>query len=88
MREKLEEDLRGATVKVSSIREGGIELDLNGENFFIPFDHIPSLRGAKVEDLFDVKMSPAGWAVMWEKLEAGLEVEALRNPEKFNLTME
>jgi hypothetical protein len=71
--------------EVTSIGPLGFWLLVEDEEFFVPFREYPVFRSAPVEQIFDVqRLSPTQFH--WPSLDADIELEALRAPEKYPLT--
>ncbi len=57
---------------------------VNGETFFVSFDDYPGFRRASPEEIRRISaVYPDG--VWWFHLDEGIEIDALRHPERYPL---
>jgi len=72
--------------KVVSINPTGLVVQINEEEYQVPFSRVPWFWSAKVEDVFDVRMNGLD-EIRWDKLDVDLDIESLKHPEKYPLIM-
>ena len=73
--------------EITGITKHGIWFILDDKEYFIPFKDYPMLKRLSVEDLLNASFSPPEH-IYWEKNDIDIELSALENPEKYNLTYE
>lgn len=71
-------------VEVLQISRKGIWLYVKGVEYYLPFKQFPWFKGAKVWDIFNVKLL-RGSSLHWPDLDVDLELESLRYPSKYPL---
>ncbi len=71
--------------EVQGIEKDGIWLFVAGEEFFLPYEEYPWFRGATVDEIHNLEVFASGTALHWPDLDVDLEIESLRNPEKYPL---
>ncbi len=72
-------------IEVLNISRHGFWLFLRGEEFFLPFEHFPWFKKASIEAILNVELLH-GHHLFWPDLDVDLEVDSLRDPEKYPLT--
>ena len=72
------------TNEVTGITKDGLWIYVNEKEYYIPFKEYPMLKNKPVDQIFDLKYSPPNH-LYWEGLDIDIELEALRNPEKYPL---
>jgi len=71
-------------VEVVNVSNHGMWLNVEGEEFFMPFERYPWFEPAPLSSVFNVQLLH-GFHLRWPDLDVDLEVDALRNPEKYPL---
>lgn len=72
------------SVAVTDISPDGIWALLHGEEYFMPFEQFPWFRKATVEQILNViEESPGSYH--WPDLDVDLDIETIRNPDRFPL---
>jgi hypothetical protein len=71
-------------VKVLTIMQGGIIVEIEDGEFFLPYDKVPWFKNAPVSEVFNVAMSGKR-SIRWDSLDVDLEIESLLHPEKYPL---
>jgi len=74
-----------ARTEVTSISRRGIEIRVDGEEKFLPFETFPWFANAPVSEVFEVEM-PGPGHLHWPALDIDLDVESIDHPERFPLT--
>jgi hypothetical protein len=70
--------------KVLTITSGGVLVEIEEGEFFLPYSRVPWFKNAPVADVLDVRMSGKR-SIRWNKLDVDLEVESLLYPDKYPL---
>jgi hypothetical protein len=70
--------------KVLTITSGGVLLEIEAGEFFLPYSRVPWFKNASVSDVLNVEMS-GKHSIRWNKLDVDLEIESLLYPEKYPL---
>jgi hypothetical protein len=73
-----------SSVNVHSIIKTGIILEVNGEEYFLPYKTNPWFENASVSDIFNVEMCGKE-SVRWDSLDVDLAIESFIHPEKYPL---
>jgi len=63
----------------------GLFISVNNEEYYLSYDRLPWFKHAKVSDIFNVE--PVLDGIRWEALDVDLEIDSLKNPEKYPLVM-
>ena len=71
-------------VEILNISQGGIWLYVQSKEYFLPYEHFPWFKQAKVSEVYDVKLLH-GNHLRWERLDVDLELESLEHPEQYPL---
>ena len=71
-------------VKVLTITSGGILIEIEEGEFFLPYSRVPWFKCASVSDVLNVEMSGKR-SIRWNKLDVDLEIESLLHPDKYPL---
>jgi hypothetical protein len=71
-------------VEVQEISNQGIWLQLRGEQYFLTYEEYPWFKNAKDSHVMNVKLINQDH-LEWPDLEVDLEVDSLKNPEKYPL---
>lgn len=70
--------------EVINISPFGLWVLSNGKEYFIDYNDYPVFKNASIRQIADVESDFFG-NLHWKELDADIELEALENPEKFNL---
>ena len=70
--------------KVLTITSGGVLIEIEEGEFFLPYSRVPWFKNAPVSDVLNVEMSGKR-SIRWNKLDVDLEIESLLHPEKYPL---
>ncbi len=73
-----------AAVDVVQISKHALWLNVDGEEFFMPFERYPWFERATLGEVFNVELLH-GFHLRWLDLDVDLELDALRHPEKYPL---
>jgi len=73
-----------SVVEVSHIDAQGLWLCVEDKEYFLPYDEYPWFKEAKVKEITDVELLNGGH-LHWPQLDVDLEIECLRNPQKYPL---
>jgi hypothetical protein len=84
MKHNLQNNGYNTSVRVLSITQGGIMLEIKDNEFFLPYHRNPWFKNAKVSDVFNVAMYGKD-TLRWDALDVDLEVDSLLYPEKYPL---
>jgi hypothetical protein len=81
-------DMSNATQRLSSptiahIQRTEFFLSLDAREFFVSFEDCPDFNNAAISQIFDFRFSHDG--LHWDSLDVDIELDALKNPEKFTL---
>ena len=71
-------------VKVLTITSGGVLIEIEEGEFFLPFSRVPWFKNAPVSDVLNVKIN-GKHSIRWNTLDVDLEIESLLHPEKYPL---
>lgn len=71
-------------VEVLNISRHGFWLYLQGEEHFLPFDHFPWFKEASISALLKVELLH-DHHLYWPDLDVDLELDSIREPEKYPL---
>ncbi len=72
------------TSSVTNISSVGFWVIINDKEYFISFKDYPDFKKATVDNIFNMKfVSPKQF--YWPDIDVDIELDALENPEKFNL---
>lgn len=69
--------------QVTSIEQDGFWLLTEAGEFFVSFDRYPAFQKAKIEQVFNFEQDND--AFYWPELDIDIELDALKNPEKYPL---
>ena len=69
--------------QITSIEQDGFWLLTEEGEFFVPFARYPAFQKAKVEQIFNFEQDND--AFYWSELDIDIELDALKNPEKYPL---
>ena len=72
------------SVKVLTITSGGVLIEIEEGEFFLPYSRVPWFKNAPISDVLNVEMS-GKHSIRWDKLDVDLEIESLLYPEKYPL---
>jgi hypothetical protein len=72
--------------KVLTITSGGVLLEIEEGEFFLPYSRVPWFKDAPVSDVLDVEMNGKR-SIRWNKLDVDLEIESLLHPDKYPLVV-
>ncbi|MCL5996979.1 MAG: DUF2442 domain-containing protein [Chloroflexi bacterium] len=71
--------------EVTNIGPMGFWLLVDDREYFVPFDHYPAFRQARVSQIFHLqRLSPDQFH--WPDLDVDIELDALRHPNHYPLT--
>ena len=71
-------------VEVESISAQGFWIYVHGQEFFLPYKDYPWFKDAKISRISNVQLLH-GEHLYWTDLDIDLELESLKNPEKYPL---
>ena len=71
-------------VEVLNISRHGFWLFLNGEEHFLPFEHFPWFKESSIAAILNVELLH-GRHLYWPDLDIDLEVNSIKEPEKYPL---
>ena len=71
-------------IEVTNISSHGIWLFVKLKEYFLPFEDFPWFKDAKISDVLDVDLLN-DHHLRWESLDVDLELDSLRNPDKYPL---
>lgn len=69
-------------VEVQGISLHGIWLFVNDDEYFLPFETFPWFKEAKVSEIQNVELNH-GHHLHWPLLDIDLELESIKEPEKY-----
>ena len=69
---------------VTNITSLGFYILIENKEYFIFFNDYPEFRNANIDDIFKMKVLYPN-QLRWDKLDIDIEIDALQNPDKFNL---
>ncbi|MFM8269531.1 MAG: DUF2442 domain-containing protein [Pseudomonadota bacterium] len=72
-------------VEVQNVSIEGIFVFVLGSEYFLSFDEYPWFRDASVGQICRVELIAEGTGIRWPDLDAELEIESLKSPEKYPL---
>ena len=72
--------------KVLTITSGGIHIEIDEGEFFLPYSRVPWFKNAPVSDVLNVE-TRGKHSIRWNKLDVDLEIESLLYPEKYPLVV-
>jgi hypothetical protein len=84
MKQYLKKNGKNSSVNVHSIIKTGIILEVNGEEYFLPYKTNPWFENASISDVFNVEMCGTE-GVRWDSLDVDLAIESFIHPEKYPL---
>ena len=70
--------------EVTNIDTHGIWVLVKSKEYFLPYEHFPWFKDAKVRDIVDVRLLH-GKHLYWPTLDVDLTIDALSNPDKYPL---
>ena len=70
--------------KVLTITSGGVLIEIEDGEYFLPYNRVPWFKNASVSDVLDVQMNGKR-SIRWNKLDIDLEIDSLIHPEKYPL---
>src|SRR6185295_14307293 len=73
-----------SAVEVTNVSANGFWMLLDGEELFLEFKRFPWFREATIGQILKVER-PARHHLYWPELDVDLEVDSIRNPEKYPL---
>ncbi len=82
----LETNTKDTLVSVLMINNLGILLSVYGQTYFLPYNRVPWMREASINDVMNVRMCGRN-AIEWPALDVDLEIESLRHPERYPLVI-
>ena len=71
-------------VEVQGISKSGVWLYVNGAEYLLTYDEYPWFKNAKISEVMNVKLIN-GDHLEWPELDVDLEIDSLKNPEKYPL---
>ena len=71
-------------VEVVQVSKPGFWINVEGEEFFLPFEQYPWFERASLRAVFNVHLLH-GFHLRWPDLDVDLELDALQHPEKYPL---
>ena len=71
-------------VEVLNVDAHGIWLWVKGAEYFVPYEHFPWFKEAKLGQVFDVRLLH-GTHLYWPQLDVDLETSSLGDPEGYPL---
>ena len=71
-------------VEIQGISKSGVWIYIKGEEFLLTYDEYPWFKNAKVSEIMNVSLIN-GDHLEWPDLDVDLEVDALKQPEKYPL---
>ena len=71
-------------VEILNISQGGIWLYVQSREYFLPYEHFPWFKQARVSEIYDVKLQHRHH-LRWPQLDVDLELESLEHPERYPL---
>lgn len=71
-------------VEILNISRHGLWLYVNGEEYFLSFEHFPWFKTANISRVLKVKLIHKEH-LYWPELDVDLELESIKNPEKYPL---
>ncbi|MDE1977676.1 MAG: DUF2442 domain-containing protein [Elusimicrobia bacterium] len=74
-----------SAAEVESISRNGIWLLIKGREYFLPYKDYPWFKNARPAEIHNVELI-RGEHLSWPDLDVDLELESLRQPEKYPLT--
>ena len=86
METSLNNNLQNTSVSVLMINAQGIMLSVQGNDYFISYNRMPSFKHARISAVLNVSMSGRS-AIEWTSLDIDLEIESLKHPERYPLIM-
>ena len=87
MKTNLKQNSENISVRVRSIMPDGIFISVGENDYYLSYDRLPWFKNATVSDIFDVKMCCGQAGIRWEALDVDLEIDSLKYPERYPLTM-
>jgi hypothetical protein len=69
--------------QITSIEQDGFWLLTNEGEFFVPFERYHAFRKGRVDQIFNFDQDDE--AFYWPELDIDIELDALKNPEKYPL---
>ncbi|MGH8249017.1 MAG: DUF2442 domain-containing protein [Gammaproteobacteria bacterium] len=69
--------------QITSIERDGFWLLTESGEYFVSFEDYPDFRGAKLQQIFNFKVSDGDFH--WPDLDIDIELDALKHPERFPL---
>lgn len=82
----LETNTSDTLASVLLINDHGILLSVCGQAYFLPYNRVPWMREATINDVMNVRMCGRK-AIEWPSLDVDLEIESLRHPENYPLVI-
>lgn len=68
-------------VKVTGLTVNQLKISVDGKTYTLPFDRFQWFRHCTIEELLNVEQQ--GTAVVWPSVDIGMELEAIKKPEKY-----
>ena len=68
-------------VMITGLTADNLNISVNGKVYVLPFDRFKWFRFCTIEELLKVKRQ--GDAIVWPDVDIGIELEAIKHPEKF-----
>jgi hypothetical protein len=71
-------------VEVTNISAHGVWILIHEQEYYLPYDNFPWFKNAKIADILDVNLEH-GTYLFWPSLNIDLELESIKNPERYPL---
>ena len=86
MQTTLETSTKDTLANVLLINDQGILLSVIGQTYFLPYNRVPWMRDASINQVMNVRMCGRN-AIEWPALDVDLEIDSLRHPERYPLVI-
>ncbi len=73
-----------ANAEIQNISSHGIWILVNDQEFFMPFEEFPWFLKATIKEIYNLQLFH-GHHLHWPDLDIDIDVESLKNPEKYPL---
>ena len=73
-----------STVEATRIAKDGLFLQVGNDQYFLPYEEFPWFKTAKESSVLKVRLLNANH-LRWPELDVDLELDCIRNPDKYPL---
>jgi len=70
--------------EIQNISNNGIWIYVSEKEYFMPYEEYPWFKNARVSEIYNLEL-PSEGHLYWPDLDVDLEIDSLKNPEKYPL---